>query len=129
VFSAATSTIAAAAPVVTHPSTTLSQSPPSIPPGYIRATLSIAGTNFPLAVPTSSTVETAMKLLESQNSSFTFSEQTYQGLGEFVDSINGKANANGYYWFLYVNGKDSNAGASQTIVHPGDVIEWRYMHQ
>ena len=27
---------------------------------------------------------------------------------------------------LYVNGKSSDAGASQTILHSGDIVEWRY---
>jgi cytoskeletal protein RodZ len=130
--SSTTQTPAPTAVVTTTPTPPLLQSPSQtieVPAGYIQATLSVAGTNYPLVAPLNSTVEAAMKILESQDPSFTFAEQSYPDLGEFVESINGKASANGYYWFLYVNGKDSSTGASQTIVHSGDVIEWRYMHQ
>ena len=101
----------------------------SIPANYQHATLTIAGTTYNLAFPPDSTVEAAMKLLETQDPPFTFTEHEYPGLGEFVDSIAGKENAGGYYWFLYVNGVDSPTGVSDTTVHPGDTIEWKYEHQ
>ena len=55
-----------------------------------------------------------------------FSGKEHPGLGFFVDSINGKKAEGGYYWFLYINGESSSTGASQTLVRPGDAVEWRY---
>ena len=48
------------------------------------------------------------------------------GMGAFVESINGQRNTNGFYWILYVNGTSSPTGASQTLVHANDSLEWRY---
>ncbi len=57
---------------------------------------------------------------------FSFSGREYPSLGFFVESIQGKKNAGGYYWFLYVNGKESEKGASQTFLSPTDTVEWKY---
>jgi len=43
-----------------------------------------------------------------------------------VGSINGKKAENGHNWILYVNGKLSGTGASQTTLNAGDALEWRY---
>ena len=101
----------------------------TVPAGYQTASLIVGSTQYRLSFPLNSTVEAAMKLLEQQNPSFTFTEQNYPGLGEFVNSINGKQNVSGNYWFLYVNGIDSPTGISETTLHSGDSIEWRYEHQ
>ncbi len=62
----------------------------------------------------------------ASSSNFTFAGREYPSLGFFVESINGKKGTNGYYWFLYVNGKSSDTGASETHLKTGDVIEWKY---
>ena len=100
-----------------------------VPVGYIQTTISVSGLNYAITVPPRSTVEDAMKLAAAQNPAFTFTEKSFPSLGEFIESINGKANAAGYYWFLYVNGKSSDTGISQTILQPGDEIQWQYKHQ
>jgi hypothetical protein len=100
-----------------------------IPAGYIQSTISVSGSEYAVAIPPKSTVEGAMKLAAAQNPAFTFTEKSFPSLGEFIESINGKTNANGYYWFLYINGKSSNTGISETIVQPGDAIQWQYKHQ
>ena len=110
-------------------STSLTTSTTTVPSGYIQATITVPGSNYSIAVPPQSTVEDAMKLLEAQNSTFTFTQKSFPSLGEFVESINGHANANGYYWFLYVNGKSSDTGISETIIQPGDEIQWQYKNQ
>ena len=102
--------------------------PATIPADYIHAKLVVGNLNYELAAPASSTVETSMTLLEKQNPVFTFTEKEFPSLGQFVSSINGKVNASGYYWFFSVNGTESNSGISQTVLHPGDVIEWKYEH-
>ena len=55
-----------------------------------------------------------------------FSGRDFPGLGFFVEEINGKRSADGYYWILYINGELSDKGVSQARVEPGDIVEWRY---
>ena len=55
-----------------------------------------------------------------------FSGREFPGLGFFVEEINGKQSANGYYWILRINGELSDKGVSQARVELGDIIEWRY---
>jgi len=49
-------------------------------------------------------------------------------LGIFVEAINGVANdtANDMYWILYVNGANSQVGASVAAVQAGDAVTWKY---
>ncbi len=75
-------------------------------------------------VPNGSTVLEAMRQLQQEG--LEFEGREYPSLGFFVESINGKENADGNYWFLYVSGKSSDAGASQTRLQAGDIVEWRY---
>ncbi len=101
----------------------------AVPAGYIQTTISVSGLSYEVAVPAQNTVEDAMKLAAAQNPALTFTEKSFPSLGEFIESINGKPNANGYYWFLYVNGKSSDTGMSETILKPDDAIQWQYKHQ
>jgi hypothetical protein len=71
------------------------------------------------------TVLAAMQAYAS-SSDFRYSGKMYPSLGFFVESINGRQNADGYYWTLYVGGKLSGFGASQAEVTPQEKIEWRY---
>ena len=59
-------------------------------------------------------------------SDFSFSGRNFPGLGFFVEEMGELKNGGGNYWFLYVNGESSQKGASQTRVHAGDVVEWRF---
>jgi len=90
-----------------------------------NVTFSIASTSYGIYAPMGTTVLDAMRTLAS-TSNFSFTGREYPSLGFFVDSINGKNNADGNYWFLYVNGRSSDTGASQTTLNAGDTIEWRY---
>jgi hypothetical protein len=80
---------------------------------------------FTFTSTTDTTVLAAMQTLAAENI-VAFTSREYPSLGTLIESINGKANANGYYWFLYVNGESSQTGASQTALRTGDVVEWRY---
>ena len=62
----------------------------------------------------------------ARDSGLAFDGKEFPGLGFFVESINGRRNADGYYWILYVNGTSSQTGASQTLLKNGDRIEWKY---
>jgi hypothetical protein len=87
------------------------------------ATLIVDGVSYGVIADTS--VYEAMREVATR-SSFTFTGENYPSLGYFVESIGGKKGGNGYYWILYVNGKSSDAGASQTTLKPGDSVEWKY---
>lgn len=68
----------------------------------------------------------AMRAYASSNTEFTFETQHFAGLGELIESINGRKNAEGFYWTLYINDELSFKGASSAEVSPADVVEWRY---
>ena len=57
---------------------------------------------------------------------FDFKTKEFPGLGVMIEEINGLKNGDGYYWILYINGKDSAKGASAAQVQSGDTIEWKY---
>jgi len=57
---------------------------------------------------------------------FLFTSRMFAGLGEFIESINGVRNENGFYWTLLINGMLSEYGVSSLPVAPGDTLEWRY---
>jgi hypothetical protein len=67
----------------------------------------------------------AMRELSS-TTSFRYTARDYPGLGSFVESINGVRPSAGYYWIVYRAGKKASVGASSIVLHPGDVVEWRY---
>jgi hypothetical protein len=90
------------------------------------ASLVVQGTHYPLTAPAGTTLQSAMDRLAAEDSSFVFTTEEYPSLGKFVTSINGKTSADGNYWFLYINGKESETGISTTIIHQGDTIEWKY---
>jgi len=90
-----------------------------------NVTIAVASTTYAVYTAVGSTVLDAMQAAAS-STSFIFTGREYPSLGYFVESIGGKKNADGYYWFLYVNGKSSDTGASQTNLSTGDAVEWRY---
>ena len=90
-----------------------------------NVTILVASTSYRVYVPPDSTVLDAMRAA-SASSSFSFTDRDYASLGFFVESIEGHPNASGSYWFLYLNGTSSDTGASQTTLHDGDTVEWRY---
>ncbi len=87
--------------------------------------LIIASSTHTVYVTPRATVLDAMRTLQSEGG-LMFSGREYPSLGFFVDSIDDKKNANGYDWFLYINNQESSTGASQTTLHDGDVVEWRF---
>ena len=97
----------------------------TVPAPAPNTTLSVDGSSYMAFAPAGSTVIDAMRILAS-TTGFSFSGKGYPSLGFFVDSINGKKAESGYNWILYVNGKLSGTGASQTTLKAGDAIEWRY---
>ena len=90
----------------------------------LNVTLRVEGASYGLNAEDRTVLEAMQDLASSTDFTFTFKD--YPSLGAFVESINGKKNADGFYWFLYVNGKSSDTGASQTPLHQGDIVEWRF---
>jgi hypothetical protein len=84
-----------------------------------------SSTSVTIPVLRQETVLAAMQAYAS-SSRFTFTGTTYPSLGLFVDSIDGKTNANGYYWTLYIDGNLSELGVSSATATPGHIIQWRY---
>lgn len=97
----------------------------STKPASINFTLSVGGQSYRGHVLAEATVLDAMSALASVGD-FQFTSRDFPGIGAFIESINGKQAVDGYYWILYINGKQSDAGVSQTRVSSGDTIEWRY---
>lgn len=79
----------------------------------------------PIPIYTKGTVLSAMEAHQA-STSFSFTGRTFPGLGVFVESIQGRPNADGMYWILYVNDAPASLGASRFKVTSGDVVEWRY---
>jgi hypothetical protein len=66
---------------------------------------------------------TALELLKSTH---TVETKEFVGIGAYVTSVNGNKETTGKnFWALYVNGKQSQVGASEYIVKNGDKIEWK----
>ncbi len=106
----------------TTAATNTSETVPSPTPNFA---LSVGGISHAAFAPTGSTVLDAMSILASTGD-FAFTGKDYPSLGFFVESINGQKAESGYNWILYMNGKLSGTGASQTTLSAGDAIEWRY---
>jgi hypothetical protein len=46
-------------------------------------------------------------------------------IGDYVTSINGNDGGGSKYWILYVNGQESQVGASTYVTKSSDQIEWK----
>lgn len=125
--------VPAPAPIVEQRAATSASTSPSptpiatheVTPRGLDVTFSVQDEQYRVSVSDGSTVLDAMRELSS-STNVTFSGREYPSLGFLVESINGKKNGDGYYWFLYVNGKSSDTGVSQTELNAGDRIEWKY---
>jgi hypothetical protein len=89
-------------------------------------TLIVGGTSYRAELTASHTVLDMMRALSDADASFSFEGENYPSLGFFVSAIDGKKSGGGYNWMLYVNGKQSSTGASQTKLSNGDTVEWKY---
>ena len=116
---------ASATPVAAQGDTLAARDATSTKTASIEITLSVGGKNYHGTIRAEATVLDAMNELAS-SSDFKFTSKEFSGMGAFVESINGKPNANGFYWILRVNGKESQKGISQTFISQGDTVEWKY---
>lgn len=112
--------------VVSSVTTTTKVSTASSTQSTSTVTFIVGDAHYSVVITSGETVENAMKTLAAQKTGFVYTEKSYTGLGEYINSINGEPNGNGLYWFLYVNGKSSDTGASATHLSPGDTVTWKY---
>lgn len=118
---------AAIQPVKTEEVEKQSQKIAEIPATRTKSlTLVVGETRHTFAAPENMTLYDSMSLLAS-TTSFTFTSKEFSGLGYRIESINGKVNADGTYWTLYINGEYANVGASTYVPKDNDVIEWKYL--
>ena len=52
-------------------------------------------------------------------------EFTHYDFGDFVTSINGVAADEDHFWSFYINGAQSQVGASAYVTKSSDLIEWK----
>ena len=90
-----------------------------------HATFKVGDKTYSLDIAPNETVIDAMRSLAS-TSDFSYTGKDYPGLGVFVDSINGRKNAGGMYWILYLDGTTTSSGASATVLNDSDIVEWKY---
>ncbi|MEK7567776.1 MAG: DUF4430 domain-containing protein [Patescibacteria group bacterium] len=90
-----------------------------------EAVLLVGGKPLPISVSENKNLYDEMLTLQNENT-LQFKSKYFNGIGYFIEEIGGIKNENGYYWSLYVNGKESELGASTLIPKIGDLIEWRY---
>jgi len=117
-----------AAPIPTNSTTSTGSTPPTNseqPSSPQTATFKIDGVSISVPVHGGEKVIDAMRTAASAGH-LTFTTREYPGMGQFIDSINGKKNENGTYWILYINDTSSTLGASTASIGPGDTVEWRY---
>ena len=70
-------------------------------------------------------VEENKNALDLLKSGHTVETKSFSGVGEFVESINGKSPEADQFWALYVNGEQAQVGASDYKPINGDNIEWK----
>lgn len=67
--------------------------------------------------------KTALELLKSAHKVET---KTFEGMGEYVVSIDGRAPADSSeFWAFYVNDKQAQVGAGDYVTKDGEKIEWK----
>lgn len=66
--------------------------------------------------------QNALELLKQSHEVET---ESYEGIGEMVTSIDGTASDSTHFWSLYVNGQQSQVGASAYTTKDTDTIEWK----
>lgn len=94
------------------------------PTGGISIPVKVGDKTYDVRVPEGSEVIDAM--IAAKNLGLTYDGREFMGLGLRVDEINGVRSKDGFYWFLYINDRSSDFGASQMTLKAGDTVEWRY---
>jgi len=108
----------------------INQSPPiqttqtSVPEISTTTLLEINDTKYETQINKPISVYDFMSQLQNEGK-ISFKEETYSGMGKFIEEINGIKNGD-KYWIYYVNGKKANIGVSNYKINPGDIVSWKY---
>lgn len=71
--------------------------------------------------------ETAYSLLVKKMNETNISVQTKSyDYGTMVESVNGVASSQTYFWSYLVNGQMGNVSADKYVLSPNDKVEWKY---
>jgi hypothetical protein len=63
----------------------------------------------------------------TQAAGLAFDSKDYKDLGSLVTQLGDKKNGAGNrYWQYWVNNQSPRVGAGAYILHPGDVVEWKF---
>ena len=93
----------------------------------IDVSLVVSGKTYSVKLQETNNVLDLMKFADEMNDDFTFESKVFEGLGEYIDSINGvKGGTDNKYWIYYINGKLSQVGVSEYKLKDKDVIEWKF---
>ena len=80
----------------------------------------------PIAITQGSTALDNFTALADREDSLTFTTSEYEGLGAYVDSINGQAANDQHFWKLQMNGADAQEGISSIMPQAGDTFTFVY---
>ena len=90
----------------------------------IQVSLNVLDKKYDTLATETSTVFEVMKKMEGEGV-FDFKYTENQGLGAFVNEINGIKGKRGEYWLYYVNDKKATVGISNYVLQSGDIISWK----
>jgi hypothetical protein len=91
----------------------------------LAAVVEVGDERYPIAVAQGTTALGAMEVAQRETA-FDFAGTAYEGLGFFVQEVNGTASTTDHFWIYYINGEEAQVGVSDYIVQEGDVITWLY---
>lgn len=70
--------------------------------------------------------EAGITALETLKSRYEVTTKSYEGLGEFVESINGLTGDATHFWAFYVDGTQASVGAGAYTATGNETIEFKF---
>lgn len=92
----------------------------------VTPSLTTETTDLPTVEHEFTATQSGITAFELLNQSADIEYQTYEGIGEFVTTINGMTADTKHFWVFYLNGETSETGVSQTKLSEGDTIKFVY---
>lgn len=92
----------------------------------VRASITVDGATYNTEIAEGSTLLAFMEKTQEETA-FSFTGKNTEGIGFFVEEINGVTSTSEErsFWAYYVNGQQAQVGVSDYIVQSGDTIEWK----
>ena len=91
--------------------------------------LKILDKKYETEIKEGSTAFEVMQKIQSENNKdnpLIFKYKEYNGLGIFINEINGLKGGGDGNWLYFVNEKEANVGVSNYKIKNGDIISWKY---